>query len=161
MHARRYVRIALTATATATMAACAFLNKHPVGQVGPEKSRATTRWDATLSTPSGATGTRGAAALVAMGPNQSWAVVSITNAAPHGARAWHVYQGQCGDDGAAVGPASAYPLLKVDRDGDAASTALLPLGVPTSGAYYIIVNAAAATTQTAAACGNLALRTAG
>lgn len=160
MHTRGNVQIAVMCAAAAAVIACnAFANKQKVGQIDPQNSGASTRWNATLSTPSGMTGAvdlHGAASLIASGPNKSVATVSITNAAPKGAHPWHVYQGQCGDDGAVLGTASAYPLLNVDNDGHASASATLPLQLPTTGTYYVMVNASAANMQTILACGNLA-----
>lgn len=160
MQNRRYLQIAATFTIVAAIIACnPFASNHKVGQIDPQNSSANTQWNATLSTPGGMTGAvdlHGTASLVASGPNKSVATVSITNAAPKGVHPWHVYQGQCGDDGTVVGTASAYPLLNVANDGRASASATLPLELPTSGAYYVMVNASAANMQTVVACGNLA-----
>jgi len=160
MQTRRYVQVAATFMTVAAIAACnPFANKQKVGQIDPQNSGANMRWNATLSTPSGMTGAvdlHGTASLAADGPNKSLATVSITNAAPKGVHPWHVYQGQCGDDGTVVGTASAYPLLNVANDGHASASATLPLELPTSGTYYVTVNASAANMQTVVACGNLA-----
>jgi len=160
MQTRRYVQIAATFTAVAAIAACnPFANKQKVGQIDPQNASANTQWNATLSTPGGMTGAvdlHGTASLAASGQKKSLATVSITNAAPKGAHPWHVYEGQCGDDGAVVGSASSYPLLNVANDGHATASATLPLELPTSGSYYVVVNASAANMQTVLACGNLA-----
>ena len=160
MQARRYAHIAVVIATTTAIAACNMSgNKQKVGQIDPQNSSANTRWNATLSTPSGMTGAvdlHGTASLVATGPKKSLATVSITNAAPKGVHPWHVYEGSCGDDGAVVGTASAYPPLNVDNDGHASASATLPLELPTSGAYHVVVNASAANMQTVVACGNLA-----
>src|SRR5579862_2155835 len=165
MHGQRFIQIAVTCAAAAAFLACnPFANKQQVGQIDPKNSTASTRWNGTLSTPSGMTGAvdlHGTATLVATGPNKSVATVSITNAAPQGVHPWHVFQGQCGDSGVVVGTASAYPLLNVDNDGRASASAMLPLELPTSGAYYVVVNASAANMQTVVACGNLAPPNAG
>jgi hypothetical protein len=72
-----------------------------------------------------------------------------------------VYQGRCGDNGAVVGTATAYPPLNVNGAGTATAIATLPLELPTSGTYYVAVNASAANMQTVLACGNLAPPNAG
>jgi hypothetical protein len=160
MQAQRYTQIGVTLALTAAMAACnPFANKQKVGQIDPKNSSADTRWNATLSTPGGMTGAvdlHGTASLIAAGQNKSLATVSITNAAPKGAHPWHLYQGQCGDDGVVVGSASAYPVLNVANDGSATASVTLPVELPTSGSYFVVVNASAANMQTVLACGNLA-----
>ena len=151
-------RSLLVLTALSAVVACA--GQRQVGQINPKNSGSSTQWNATLSTPSGMTGAvdvDGTASLAASGVSTSLVTVSITNAAPNGAHPWHLYQGQCGDAGATiVGGGSTYPPLKVDKYGKATATATLPLALPTSGSYYVAVNASEANMQTVVACGNLA-----
>lgn len=150
----------LTFAALATIAACnPFANHQNVGQIDPDNSGAATRWNATLSTPSAMTGAvdlHGTASLASHGEGKSVATVTISNAAPSGSHPWHVYEGKCGDSAVVVGSATAYPMLNVNQQGTATSTATLPLELPTSGAYYVAVNASAANMETIVACGNLA-----
>jgi hypothetical protein len=159
------MQITMTLTALATIAACnPFANRHGVGQIDPDNSAANLGWNATLSTPGGMTGAvdfHGTASLVGHGSGKTVATIAISNAAPSGVHPWHVYQGQCGDNGAVVGSATAYPPLNVNGDGTATAMATLPLELPTSGAYYVAVNASAANMQTVLACGNLAPPNAG
>ena len=151
-------RSLLALTALSAVVACA--GQRQVGQINPKNSGSSTQWNATLSTPSGMTGAvdvDGTASLAASGVSTSLVTVSITNAAPNGAHPWHLYQGSCGDAGATiVGSGSTYPPLKVDKYGKATATATLPLALPTSGSYYVAVNASEANMQTVVACGNLA-----
>lgn len=165
MLTRRHLRTIGTLAALAAVAACnPFAARPKVGQIDPDNSSANTRWNATLSTPgdmTGAVDVHGTASLVAHGSGKSVATIAISNAAPSGVHPWHVYQGQCGDHGAVVGSATAYPPLNVDRDGTATAAATLPLELPTSGAYYVAVNASAANMETIVACGNLAPPNAG
>jgi hypothetical protein len=160
MLARLHVQTAVTVAALAAIVACnPFANRSRVGQIDPNNSAANTRWNATLSTPGGMTGAvdlHGTASLSARGSGKSVAAIAISNAAPSGVHPWHVYEGQCGDNGAVVGSAAAYPALTVDGDGTAKAAATLPLELPTTGAYYVAVNASAANMQTVVACGNLA-----
>jgi hypothetical protein len=164
MLAPRHLRTIATLTALTALGACAFGSRQKVGQIDPDNSSANTRWNATLSTPGNMTGAvdvHGSASLVAHGSGKSVATIAISNAAPSGVHPWHVYQGQCGDNGAVVGSATAYPPLNVDRDGNASAAATLPLELPTSGTYYVAVNASAANMETVVACGNLAPPNAG
>ena len=165
MHARRYLQLTIAFTTLAAIAACnPFANRQKVGEIDPEHSSANMGWNATLSTPGSMTGAvdlRGTASLVSHGSGKSVATITISNAAPSGEHPWHVYQGQCGDNGAVVGSATAYPTLNVGGDGTATAMATLPLELPTSGTYSVAVNASAANMQTVLACGNLAPPNAG
>jgi hypothetical protein len=151
-------RSALTFTALSLVLACA--GHQQVGQINPKDSGSSTQWNATLSTPTGMTGAvdvDGTATLIASGVSTSLVTVSITNAAPHGAHPWHLYQGQCGDAAPVViGTGTNYPVLMVDKNGKATSSVTLPMVLPTTGAYFVAVNASDANMQTVVACGNLA-----
>lgn len=155
-----YIPTLLVLTALATIVACnPFANHARVGQIDPDDSGASTRWNATLSTPSAMTGAvdlHGTASLASHGEGKSVATVSISNAAPSGSHPWHVYQGKCGDSAVVVGSATAYPMLNVNQQGTATSAATLPLELPTTGTYYVAVNASAKNMETIVACGNLA-----
>jgi hypothetical protein len=148
----------LTLTVLSTALACA--GHRQVGQINPKNAASSTQWNATLSTPAGMTGAvdvDGNASLAASGVSTSLVTVSITNAAPNGAHPWHLYLGQCGDASATVvGAGTTYPPLKVDKYGKATATATLPMALPTSGSYFVAVNASEANMQTVVACGNLA-----
>ena len=154
----RVSRFLLTLTALSTVVACA--GRRQVGQINPMNASSSTQWNATLSTPSGMTGAvdvDGIASLAATGASTSLVTVSITNAAPNGAHPWHLYQGQCGDAGATiVASGTAYPPLNVDKYGKATAAATLPMALPTSGSYFVAVNASETNMQTVLACGNLA-----
>jgi hypothetical protein len=144
---------------TIVLACNPFASHHKVGQIDPAHAAASTQWNGTLSTPSGMTGAvdiQGTASLAASGPSTSLATVSITNAAPNGEHPWHLYRGQCGDQGTPVGTGNTYPPLKVRSNGTASATTTLPFALPSSGSYYVVVNASEANMQTVVACGNLA-----
>lgn len=156
----QYIPTLLLLAAMATIVACnPFANNKKVGQIDPDNSGASTRWNATLSTPSEMTGAvdlHGTASLASHGEGKSTATVTISNAGPNGSHPWHVYEGKCGDNGPVVGSASAYPPLNVNQQGTATAAATLPLELPTTGTYYVAVNASAANMETVVACGNLA-----
>jgi hypothetical protein len=160
MTAPSYIPTLLTLTAIAALVACnPFASHQRVGQIDPDNSGASTRWNATLSTPSAMTGAvdlHGTASLAAHGEGKSVATVAISNAAPSGSHPWHVYEGHCGENGAVVGSATAYPPLNVNQQGTATAAATLPLELPTAGTFSVVVNASAANMATIVACGNLA-----
>ena len=116
------------------------------------------RWNATLATPSGLQGAvqiHGTGYL-ARDPNGSKAVIHVSNATSGGVHPWFVRAGHCGIDNPVFGDASAYPNLKVDKDGTAQTSATLSAPFPTSGEYSLEVRASPTNMGTVIACGNLA-----
>src|SRR5579872_689427 len=123
----RLNRYVVSVTALTTVLACnPFASHHKVGQIDPAHA------DATMAT------------------------VSISNAPPKGVHPWHLYRGQCGEEGTPVGTGNTYPLLKVGSDGKATVSTTLPFALPSSGSYYVVVNASETNMGTVLACGNLA-----
>jgi hypothetical protein len=162
MYRTRLIALASAAALSAgAIAACnPFASKHHVAQIEPGDVAAANSWNGSLSTPTGMAGAvdiKGSATLApGASPKTSIATVSISNAPPGGDHPWHLHQGRCGDNGEIVGPASAYPMLSVGSDGHASAKATLPITTPTSGNYYVSVEASPTTPQTILACGNLA-----
>jgi hypothetical protein len=116
------------------------------------------RWNATLATPSGLAGAvqvHGTGYL-ARDPNGSKAVIHVSNATPGGVHPWSIRTGLCGNENPVFGDASAYPNLKVDKDGTAQTSANLSAPFPTSGDYSLEVRASPTNMGTVIACGNLA-----
>lgn len=142
-----------------TLAACG--GGRPV-EINPQEQMVGTRWNATLATPAelaGATQVRGTGWMGAADqdePDRTRAQVSIMNAVPGGEHPWHVHVGRCGNDQGIFGPPEAYDPLSVGGNGQAESTAELPVAVPTSGQYFINVHASPNNMGTIVACGNLA-----
>jgi len=119
------------------------------------------RWNATLSTPAGLAGALQVTGLGWMGMREkdtaeTEARVTIANASPGGRHPWHVHRGQCGSDQGILGPADAYPILKVGGGGKAEAEARLPMPLPRQGQYFVNVHASPANMGTIVACGNLA-----
>jgi len=84
------------------------------------------------------------------------AEISIKGATAGAEHPWHVHQGKCGSNGAIVGAATAYPVLKVKADGSAKAEAHLDIAAPTTGEYYVNVHKSAADLKTIVSCGDLA-----
>jgi hypothetical protein len=64
--------------------------------------------------------------------------------------------GLCGTENPVLGDLSAYPNLRVNKDGTAQGGALLSVPFPTSGSYSLEVRASPTNMGTVIACGNLA-----
>jgi hypothetical protein len=157
MHRHNVRFVAAVATITAT-AACSLFQK-PATQIQPQDVPVNERWNATLATPSGLQGAvqlRGTGYL-ARDPKGSKAVIHVSNATPGGEHPWSVRAGLCGNaDNPVFGDPSAYPNLKVDKDGTAQTSATLSAPFPTSGDYSLEVRASPTNVGTIIACGNLA-----
>jgi hypothetical protein len=156
MHRHNAFFMAATATIIAT-AACNPFHKTST-EIKPQDIPVGERWNATLATPAGLQGAvqvRGTGYL-ARDPNGSKAVIHISNATPGGVHPWSVRVGHCGTDNPVFGDLSAYPNLKVDKDGTAQESALLSVPFPTRGEYSLEVRASQTNMGTVIACGNLA-----
>jgi hypothetical protein len=156
MHRYNVFSIAAIATVVAT-AACNPFHKTST-EIKPQDIPVGERWNATLATPSGLSGAvqvRGTGYL-ARDPNGSKAVIHVSNATPGGVHPWSVRMGHCGTENPVFGDPSAYPNLKVDKDGTAQNSATLSVPFPTSGEYSIEVRASPSNMGTVIACGNLA-----
>jgi hypothetical protein len=157
MHRHNVYSLAAAATILAT-AACNPFHK-PANEITRQDIPVGERWNATLATPTGLQGAvqvRGTG-YVARDPNGSKAVIHLSNATPGGVHPWSVRVGHCGNnDNPVFGDPSAYPNLKVDKDGTAQTSATLSVPFPTSGDYSLEVRASPTNTGTIIACGNLA-----
>jgi hypothetical protein len=144
---------------TVALASCGG-GRQPV-EINPDAQSIATRWNGTLSAPpelAGVSDIRGQAWMMADPKNadQTRAFAAISNAVPGGVHPWHVHRGQCGSDQGILGPADAYKPLKVEANGRASSTAVLPLALAKTGDYFVNVHASARNLKTIVACGNLA-----
>jgi hypothetical protein len=153
----RHKVFSIAAIATVATVACNPFHKTS-NEIKPQDIPVGERWNATLATPSGLAGAvqvRGTGYL-ARDPNGSKAVIHVSNATPGGVHPWSVRAGHCGTENPAFGDASAYPNLKVDKDGTAQTSATLSVPFPTSGQYSLEVRASPTNMGTVIACGNLA-----
>lgn len=152
-------RPAALATTILILAACNPFAKKPV-EISSGEVAYSSRWNATLATPSNLTGAvqvKGSA-WMAPGTDQNSTVVhvDISNAVPGGVHPWYVHRGRCGNDQGIVGESSDYSPLRVQSDGTASGQASLSVPEPTSGDFFVSVLASPSNLQTTIACGNLA-----
>jgi hypothetical protein len=157
MHRHKVLSIAAIATIVAS-AACNPFHKTS-NEIKPQDIPIGERWNATLATPSGLTGAvqvRGTGYLARDPSGSAKVVIHVSNATPGGVHPWAVRAGHCGTDNPVLGDLSAYPNLKIDKDGTAQESALLSVPFPTSGAYSLEVRASPTNMATVIACGNLA-----
>jgi len=131
----------------------------PAVAINTSDASASSRWNGMLATPpdlAGALDVKGTAWMAPKGSQSTVVHISISNAAPGGVHPWHVHDGQCGSQGQILGPADAYPVLRVGDAGTATADASLPITMPTTGSYHVNVHASATNMSTIIACGNLA-----
>lgn len=155
MKAHATVSLALSVVA---LASC---GGHQSVQINPDTQPVASRWNGVLATPPELAGIVQVSGQAWMGPDpknldRTQAHVDISNAVPGGQHPWHVHRGQCGTDQGVLGPADAYPPLKVAKDGRAGATATLPIPFPKTGDFFVNVHASSKNMSTIVACGNLA-----
>jgi len=141
------------------LAGSACRSAKPTTTLNPNDAARRREWTGSLFTPAGLAGAvqvRGTAVWSRDGDSASRVTVTLSNATPGGVHPWHVHRGRCGDNGAIVGDAAAYPPLAVDGKGNASASARLNIAMPESGDYYVNVHALATNMGTIISCGNLA-----
>lgn len=160
----RSLSTAAALTALFALAACnPFRNpikQEPVVKVSAHDVNVNSRWNGTLASPANLAGAVQMKGSVSMTPGLNSAdtriSLDLSNASPGGVHPWQVRAGQCGADEGVFGSADQYHALKVDDQGNATSSATVPIAMPTEGRYYASVGASAANPETIVACGNLA-----
>lgn len=152
----RYIKAAATLGAVITLGACATSSGVPAtasSGVSTVPLGLTNSWFATVN-PVGGTGISGTSAAVGSA-NQTNATVTLGGATAGTTLPWHIHLGQCGDNGAIVGPPAAYPPLMVGADGTANASATVPAGLNTTTRYYVNIHKSPTEMGVIAACGNL------
>jgi hypothetical protein len=155
MKAHAAVSLALSAVALASCGGSKSV------EINPDVQPVASRWNGVLATPpelAGIVQVRGQAWMApdAKDQDRTVAYVDISNAVPGGQHPWHVHRGQCGSDQGILGPADAYPPLKVQDNGRASATAKLPVAFPKTGNFFVNVHASSKNLKTIVTCGNLA-----
>ena len=161
MRSSRVLVLAVSASLSA-LGACNPFHREPVTEVSRD-ANVNSRWRAALVTPAslvGAVQMNGAATMQPGRTNENTNFsLSIANATPGGVHPWQVHRGQCGADDGVLGSAGAYKSIKVGDDGRGTATATVPMTTPTSGSYFVTVQASVANPEMIVACGNLAAPT--
>ncbi len=118
-----------------------------------------TRWHATVATPrnlAGAVQIAGVATMAPAAEGKTAVSVTLANATAGGVHPWQVHRGECGTDEGVLGAPDAYDAMEVGDDGRAAGSATLALPTPSSGRYFVSVQASRNNPGLVVACGNLA-----
>lgn len=118
------------------------------------------RWHANLASPANLAGAvqMTGSATMAPGSNRGNTTVtlSLANASPGGVHPWALHYGQCGNDQGVFGSDGDYKAIEIGGDGRGTASARVSQETPTTGSYYVTVQASAANRETTIACGNLA-----
>ena len=143
----------------ATFIACNPFHKEPATQVTVD-ANVNSRWRASLVTPANLGGAVQINGEATMQPGRNGGntefTLSLANATAGGDHPWQVHRGQCGSDYGVFGSAGAYKSIKVDDEGRGTGRATVALTTPTTGEFFVTVQASAANPETTVACGNLA-----
>jgi hypothetical protein len=156
-------RLVMLAVSALVLTSCnPFRHDSPV-QVSTKDENLNSRWHANLATPAELAGAVQMNGSATMAPGtksgNTTVVLDLANATPGGLHPWQLHRGQCGSDQGVFGAADLYHAAKVGNNGHATSSASVPLTTPTTGSYFVIVQASAANNATTVACGNLAAPT--
>lgn len=147
------------------LTACNPFRSDNAVELDPANTTLNTRWNATLASPealAGITQMNGHASMAPSPDSTSTIVtISLANASPGGVHPWAARRGECGSsyDSPVLGSTDAYGALEVDSDGRASARVSIPSRTPTSGRYFVVVQASRANANTVVACGNLAAPT--
>ena len=156
------VLVLVVSAAMSVLGACNPFHREPVTEVSRD-ANVNSRWRASLVTPASLAGAVQMNGAATMQPGRTSAntdfSLSIANATPGGLHPWQVHRGQCGADEGVLGLAGAYASIKVGDDGRGTASATVPMSTPTSGSYFVTVQASVANPETIVACGNLAAPT--
>lgn len=143
----------------ASLAACNPFRGEPATEVTSDVDR-NTRWTGTLVSPASMAGAIQMTGTATMQPGTNGDgtrfSLLLANATPGGLHPWQMHRGRCGADEGVVGAASDYGTIRIGEDGRGVAAATLPLQTPTSGTYFVTVQASPTNLGTVVACGNLA-----
>lgn len=153
------VLLLVVSASTLSFVACNPFHRDPVTEVTRDVNL-NARWRATLVTPAALAGAVQMNGTATMQPGRKSEdtnfSLGIANATPGGIHPWQVHHGQCGADEGVVGSDASYKPIKIDDDGRGSANASVRMPTPTSGRYFVTVQASTVNPETIVACGNLA-----
>jgi hypothetical protein len=104
------------------------------------------RWNGVLFVPTDSladttTMPYGTAWMAPLSPNNVIrAQVTVVRARPGARFDWSIHLGACAKDRGVFGPPQVFPVIVADSDGQAVGVAVLQLGFPNNGAYFVRVD---------------------
>ena len=154
--------LALVAAAL-TLGACSMLGPKPAVEMSAKDVNLNTRWHASVASPAELAGVVQMSGSASISPGSkrgtTEVVLKVANSSPGGLHPWAIHRGQCGADEGVFGALDNYQPLSVSSDGTGLSSANVGVETPTTGSYFVSVQASAANNGMTVACGNLAAPT--
>jgi hypothetical protein len=145
------------------LGACSMLEPKPAVEMSAADVNLNTRWHASVASPAELAGAVQMSGSASMSPGSkqgtTHVMLKVANSSPGGLHPWAIHLGQCGADGGVFGALDNYQPLSVSSDGTGLSSAIVKLETPTTGNYFVSVQASAANSGMTVACGNLAAPT--
>lgn len=88
--------------------------------------------------------------------NTTFVELAQRNDVPGAVRTWRVRHGSCTKPGQVFGDSSAFPVIRIGKDGKGVATVTLRLAVPDTGDFHVAVSASPRDPRRTA-CGDLVL----
>lgn len=151
------------AAAALTLSACSMLKPKPAVEMSASDVNLNSSWHANIASPPDLAGAVQMSGAASMAPGTkrgtTQVVLNLGNTAPGGLHPWAIHLGQCSRDEGVFGDPHNYPPLRVSADGTGLSSATVAINTPSSGNYFVSVQASPANSELTVACGNLAALT--
>lgn len=157
---RHFSSLSVLSLSLFALAACNPFHVGQAVQVSAQDQNLNSRWHGNIATPATLAGVVQMTGEATMAPGSNdgntTVTVSVANATPGGRHPWALHYGQCGNDLGVFGSSDSYKAIQIGGDGRATGSARIPQRTPTSGNYFVSVQASAANGETTIGCGNLA-----
>ena len=156
---------ALVLTAAAlTLGACSMFHAKPADEVSAADINLNSSWHARIASPADLAGAVQMSGSASMAPGAkrgtTQIVMRLGNTSPGGIHPWAIHRGQCGADEGVFGTLDNYSPVLVGSDGTGVSNATVAINTPTTGDYFVSIQASPGNQKLTVACGNLAAPTA-
>lgn len=149
--------------AVLTLGACSMFEPKPAVEMSTADVNLNARWHASIASPAELAGVVQMSGSASMAPGTkrgtTEVVLKVANSSPGGVHPWAIHFGQCGADQGVFGSLDNYQPLRVNSDGTGSSSAVVAQDTPTTGSYFVSVQASGANNEVIIACGNLAAPT--
>jgi hypothetical protein len=149
--------------ATLALGACSVFQSKPADQVSTADVNLNSSWHASIASPPDLAGAVQMSGSASMAPGAKRGTTEIVtklgNSSPGGVHPWAIHLGQCGADEGVFGSLDNYSPLSISSDGTGVSSATVALDTPTTGSYFVSVQASPANRDLTIGCGNLAAPT--
>jgi hypothetical protein len=146
------------------LSACSLFQPKQAVQVSASDVNRNASWHASIASPAELAGAVQMSGSASMAPGTKRGTTDIRmtlgNTSPGGVHPWAIHRGQCGADEGVFGVLDDYAPLQVGSDGTGISSATVALDTPTTGNYFVSVQASPQNRSLIVACGNLAAPTA-